>query len=69
MEIGGYFNVYNSISVTVWYTGIVGVTGIYVLLSDDGNVYVKDDLVPMIQNFFSVITNLQLKAKANISVA
>ncbi len=58
MEIGGYFNVYNSISVTVWYTGIVGVTGIYVLLGDDGNVYVKDDLVQILQNFFSVIYKL-----------
>jgi hypothetical protein len=52
MEIGGYFTVYNSISVIVWFTGIVGANGIYVLLSDDGNVYVKDDLVPMLQNFF-----------------
>jgi hypothetical protein len=52
MEIGGYFTVYNSISVIVWFTGIVGANGIYVLLSDDGNVYVKDDLVPTLQNFF-----------------
>jgi len=52
MEVGGYFTVYNSVSVVVWFTGIVGVTGIYVLLGDDGNVYVKDDLVQMIQNFF-----------------